>query len=267
MIADPKAIAARFNADGYAVVRGVFSKEEVAEIERQLAECLRTVVPTMGAGDVYYEDSPDKPIKSVFRLDRHVPFFQRLMAEERLLRIMRAIFVGADVLQVATAFFGKAARSGSITPPHQDNAFQNLQPPEDLVCTIAIDESTPANGVLTVQEGSHTLGMLPHQASGVMGFSQTLIKPVDTTQYPEVQLCLKPGDICLHHTNTIHRSGPNTTTKSRRQLGIIYRSARAKRDEVGWAKYQAELKRLHDQVGAASPPRPAPAAGDGGHYT
>jgi ectoine hydroxylase-related dioxygenase (phytanoyl-CoA dioxygenase family) len=40
---------------------------------------------------------------------------------------------------------------------------------------------------------------------------------------------MKPGDICLHNTNTIHRSGPNTTNKSRRQLGLIYRSSRAKR--------------------------------------
>jgi ectoine hydroxylase-related dioxygenase (phytanoyl-CoA dioxygenase family) len=85
-----------------------------------------------------------------------------------------------------------------------------------------------------------------------MGFSQTLINPVDTIQYPEVQLCMKPGDICLHNTNTIHRSDPNKTDKSRRQLGIIYRSSRAKRDEVGWAKYQAELKKLHDHQQVAA---------------
>ncbi|MCC7519947.1 MAG: phytanoyl-CoA dioxygenase family protein [Verrucomicrobiae bacterium] len=247
MITDAKAVAAHFNEQGYAVVREVFSKAEVAEIERRLTDALRTVVPTLKAGDVYYEDAPDKPVKSVFRLDQHVPYFRQLLADERLLRIMREIFDGSEVMQVGTAFFAKAAQAGSVTPAHQDNAFQNLQPPEDLVCTIAIDESTPANGVLTVQAGSHRLGLLPHRASGVMGFSQTLMTPVDAALYPEVPLCMKPGDISLHHTNTIHRSGPNTTDRSRRQLGLIYRSARAKRDEVGWAKYQAELKRLHDQ--------------------
>lgn len=246
-----KAIAKQFNDDGYAIVRGVFSKEEVAEIERQLADCIRTVVPKMKPGDVYYEDTPDKPIKSIFRLEEHSPFFKKLMTDERLLRLMREIYAGADVLQFGTAFFGKAAKSGSVTPPHQDNAFQNLQPPEDLVCTIAIDESTPENGALTVQKGSHKLGLLPHRPSGVMGFSQTLINPVDTVKWPEVQLCMKPGDICLHNTNTIHRSNPNTTDKSRRQLGIIYRSSRAKRDEAGWARYQAELKKLHEKEHAS----------------
>lgn len=245
---NPESIAREFGENGYAMVRSVFSRDEIAEIERHIADCIRDVVPRLKPGDVYLEDSPEKPIKSIFRLEQHDPFFKRLLADERLLRIMRAIYAGADVVQHGVAFFGKAARSGSTTPPHQDNAFQNLQPPEDLVCTIAIDESTPENGVLTVQKGSHKLGLLPHRSSGVLGFSQTLIEPVDTRQYPEVQLCMKPGDICLHNTNTIHRSGPNTTDKSRRQLGLIYRSSRAKRDEVGWAKYQESIKKLHATI-------------------
>jgi phytanoyl-CoA hydroxylase len=248
---DLKRIAEEFHRDGYTVIHRVFSREEVAEIERQLAAFIRDVVPRLKPGDVYFEDTPDKPIKSIFRLHEHSEFFRQLMADERLLGLMRAIFPGGEIVQAGTAFFGKAARSGSVTPPHQDNAFQNLQPPEDLVCTIAVDASTPENGVLTVQRGSHKLGLLPHRPSGVMGFSQTLINPVDTAEHPEVQLCMEPGDICLHHTNTIHRSGPNTTDKSRRQLGLIYRSSRAKRDEVGWAKYQAEVKKLHEQQARA----------------
>jgi ectoine hydroxylase-related dioxygenase (phytanoyl-CoA dioxygenase family) len=119
-----------------------------------------------------------------------------------------------------------------------------MQPPEDLVCTIAIDESTAANGVLCVQERSHLAGRLQHRPSGAKGFSQTLVTPLDKAEYPEVQLCMQPGDICLHHINTVHYSGPNTTDKSRRQVGIGYRTARAKRDETAWAKYQAELKTL-----------------------
>jgi ectoine hydroxylase-related dioxygenase (phytanoyl-CoA dioxygenase family) len=144
-------------------------------------------------------------------------------------------------------FFGKAARSGSVAPAHQDNAFQNMQPPEVVICTIAIDESTPANGVLCVQKGSHRLGVLPHRPSGVMGFSQTLITPVDPVAHPEIQLCMKPGDMSLHHTNAIHYSGANTTDKSRRTVGLQYYSSRTKRDEEGWARYQAELKRLHSE--------------------
>jgi ectoine hydroxylase-related dioxygenase (phytanoyl-CoA dioxygenase family) len=248
---NPETIAQQFHETGYGIVRAVFSQVEITEIERQLAVVVRDVVPKLKAGDVYFEDTSDKPIKSIFRLEQHADFFRRLMADERLLRIMRAIFPQGEVVQVGTSLFAKAARAGSVTPPHQDNAFQNLLPPDDLICTIAIDESTPENGALIVQRGSHKLGLLPHRPSGVMGFSQTLINPVSTSDYPEVQLCMKPGDICLHHTNVIHRSGANATSKSRRQLAIGYRSSRAKRDEAGWARYQAELKKLHEQNAAS----------------
>jgi ectoine hydroxylase-related dioxygenase (phytanoyl-CoA dioxygenase family) len=163
---------------------------------------------------------------------------------------METIWPGTEIFRDGVTFFGKSAHSGSITPAHQDNAFQNLVPPEKLFCTVAIDESTQENGVLTVQRGSHRLGHLPHRASGVLGFSQTLITPVSTEEYPEVQLCMQPGDICLHQTNTIHYSGANNSPRSRRQLAIGYRSARAKRDEAGWAKYQSELQALLAEKGA-----------------
>jgi len=247
---DRNIIARQFHEDGCAIVRGVFSRDEIAEIERQLAKLIRDVVSKLEPGKVYYEDAPGKPIKSIFGLEKFSEFFRGLMADERLLLIMRAIFPDGEVVQVGASLFAKAARAGSVTPAHQDNAFQNLDPAEDLICTIAIDESIPENGALIVQKGSHKLGLLPHRPSGVMGFSQTLVSPVEAQKFPEVQLCMKPGDICLHHTNAIHRSGPNTTTKSRRQLAIGYRSSRAKRDEAGWARYQAELKKLHEQNAA-----------------
>ncbi len=241
-----KTIAREFNENGYAIAQRVFSADEIAAMESELARVIRDDAPSMKAGDIYYEDGPERAIKSMFRLNEHSELFKKLMFDRRLLELMKAIFPKGDILPTSTSFFGKAAHAGSVTPAHQDNAFQNLQPPDVLICTIAIDESTPENGALTVQKGSHKLGVLPHRPSGVMGFSQTLIEPLDTKQYPEVQLCMKPGDICLHHTNVIHRSGANTTGKSRRQLGIQYRSSLAQRDEVGWARYQAELKKLHE---------------------
>jgi phytanoyl-CoA hydroxylase len=246
-----KEIAQFYHEHGYAVVRKVFSKQEIAEIEKHLAFILTEVAPQLKPGDVFYEDAPGKPVKSVFRLNLHSEFFKQLMGDARLLGIVEAIWPGAEIMRDGIAFFGKAARSGSVAPAHQDNAFQNLQPPERLFCTVAIDESTVENGALTVQDRSHTLGCLPHRASGVMGFSQTLISPVSTDEYPAVQLCMQPGDICLHHVNTIHYSDANTSPKSRRQLAIGYQTTRAKLDETGWAKYQAELKTLLAENAAA----------------
>ncbi len=247
MTMDPASIARQFHEDGFAIARDIFSKEDLVRMEQELDRFVRDIGPTLTDGEIYYEDQPSKPVKSIYHLNKHSEFFKNLMTDARLNRIVRAIFPEGDLLQFAVSYFAKQAGSGSVTPAHQDNAFQNLIPPEDLVLTIAIDESMPENGPLTVQKGSHKLGRLPHRPSGVKGFSQMLITPVDTVKYPEVQICMKPGDICMHQTNTIHRSDGNPSKHSRRQIGISYRTTRAKRDEEGWKKYQADLKKLHEQ--------------------
>jgi ectoine hydroxylase-related dioxygenase (phytanoyl-CoA dioxygenase family) len=239
-------IAADFHRDGFVIVRQLYTRAEIDEVARQLEQYLREIVPTLPTGDAYFEDSPAKPVKSLFRMEQRSPFFNKLMGDARVLDLLRVIWPGDDVIQESVMFFGKPAGDGSDTPAHQDNTFQCWDPPLSLTATIAIDESTPENGALVCQKGSHTIGLMPHRPSGVMGFSRCLIEPVDTTRYPEVQLCMKPGDVALHQIQTVHRSGPNRSSKSRRQLGIGYRSSRAARDQVKFEKYQQDLKKLHE---------------------
>jgi ectoine hydroxylase-related dioxygenase (phytanoyl-CoA dioxygenase family) len=243
-------LAAQFHADGFVIVRGLFSTDEIRDVERELDRYLRDIVPALPAGDVYREDSASRPIKSLFRMDQRSEFFNKLKADARLLSLMRAIWPGDEVIQESVMFFGKPAGDGSDTPPHQDNAFQCWSPPLALTATLSIDESTPENGALICQRGSHDAGLLPHCPSGVMGFSRRLVEPLDTSRYPEVQLCMTPGDVALHQIQTVHRSGPNPTARPRRQLGIGYRSSAAARDAVAFEKYQRDLHSLHRSAAA-----------------
>lgn len=235
----------QFHSDGFVVLRGVLTSDEVRGIADQVDRFIREIGPGLAAGEIYYEDSPGKPVKALHGMDRHMPFFSRIREHPKFLETVRAIWPGDEISMWAVSYFGKAARTGSVTPAHQDNAFQHLVPPLGLELTIAIDESTVDNGALICQRGSHNLGTLPHRLSGVMGFSKTLIDAVDTAAYPEIALCMKPGDICVHGVNTIHRSGANKSDRPRRQLGIGYRSARAKLDSIAAAKHTADLEALH----------------------
>ena len=238
----------RFHEDGFAVVRGFFCPEELAVIESGLADMIRDVVPTLQKGDVYYEDTDDRPIKSMFWLERHSETFRSLLQHPRLLGLARALY-DDPVMELGTVmYFGKAARSGSLTPPHQDNFYQCFEPPEAMRMTIAVDASTADNGPLTCQKGSHRLGILPHRPSDILGFSQALIEAPDKTQYPDVEICLNPGDICLHATNTVHYSGPNRTDHPRRQLAIECRSTRVKQNEELLAQRRKVVARLHEQT-------------------
>jgi phytanoyl-CoA hydroxylase len=241
---DLEAIARDFERDGFVIVRGVLSRDEVNEIERQVKSFIEHVAPKLGAGEVYYEDSPQRPVKAMHGINRHSEFFRNLRGHERVLQIIRAIWPQGDILQEAVSYFGKPARDGSVTPPHQDNFFQHWSPPLALTVTISIDPSTIANGALICSKGSHCK-LFPHHPSGVMGFSMTLDEPPDTTRYPEQHLCLEPGDIALHHIAVVHRSEANRSDRSRRQLAIGYRSSLAKKDEAAAARHKKMLEELH----------------------
>ena len=237
-------IANRFQEDGCVVVRGVFSPGEVVSFASEVDEIIRTVVPRLSSGDVYFEQGPTRAVKSMFRLEQHSVLFRSMQSDQRLLEIVRAIFPEGELIQEAVSYFGKPARDGSVTPPHQDNLFQHWEPPLALTVTVSIDASTPENGALICAKGSHRK-LFPHHPSGVMGFSMTLDDPVDTSKYPEEHLCLKPGDIAIHHIAVIHRSEANRSDHSRRQLAIGYRSSLAKKNEEAAARHKRMLEQLH----------------------
>lgn len=241
---NPSSVATEFESNGFAMVRQLLSAQEVAEIDRQVMDYIATIAPQLSSGEVYYEDSPARPVKALHGMNRHGEFFANLRAHPKILELIRAIWPEGEILQESVSYFGKPARDGSVTPPHQDNYFQHWVPPLALTVTISIDESTPENGALIVARGSHKQ-LFPHHPSGVMGFSMTMDDPVDTARFPEVHLSLRPGDIALHHIAVIHRSEANGSDRSRRQLALGYRSSLAKKDEAAAERHRRMLETLH----------------------
>ena len=90
---DIQDIADRFHRDGYAIVRQVFSGCEIEEVARHIDDYCQNIVPHLEPGDVYYEDSAARPIKSAFFLERRSAFFERLRRDRRLLHVPRGLVV------------------------------------------------------------------------------------------------------------------------------------------------------------------------------
>ncbi|MCX5661727.1 MAG: phytanoyl-CoA dioxygenase family protein [Planctomycetota bacterium] len=235
----------RYHEDGFAVARGVFSLAEIAAVIAELDSYIAEHAATLPPADIHFEAGPGKAIKSMFRLHERRPFFDRLQNDPRIMAMMRAIFPGGDVVADGVIYFGKPAREGSVTPVHQDNAFQCWKPPLELTATIALDESTPENGALTIARGSHRLGLLPHKLSGVAGFSRCLVEPIDPGKFPDVMTCLKPGDMVFHSVDAVHGSNANRTDRPRRQMGVSYHSTLAARDEAERERYLQSLKTIY----------------------
>ena len=121
-----------------------------------------------------------------------------------------------------------------------------------VAATLALDEATKDNGTIVCLKGSHTSPILPHRPSGVTGASLGLVDAPDLNRHSEVPLCMMPGDLSLHHVNVIHRTGPNRTSKNRRNLGFAYHSSRSLRNEAAVSQYERDLKQFLD----ASPRAP-----------
>lgn len=243
---DLASLAKQYNTDGFVIARGVFTRDEAARMSSELESFIREFAAILPPADIHYEDPPSKAIKSVFRLHERRPYFDALQRDERVLAILRAIYPGGEISCDGVMLFAKSARDGSVTPAHQDNVFQCWKPPLALTATIAIDESTPENGALTIARGSHTLGLLPHKLSGVAGFSRCLVNALDASRYPDVMLCMKPGDMAFHSVDAVHGSGANRTDRSRRQIGVSYHSTLAERDPVEREKYLQSLKTIYN---------------------
>ena len=125
--------------------------------------------------------------------------------------------------------------------------------PNALTIWMALDSIDIGNGLLHYVPGSHVEGVRPHVSSHVLGFSQSL-KDWDGTnvQQREVPaaLSLAPGDVIVHHCNTIHRAEPNDSSdppRPRRAVAAVYAGASAVQDPVALREYLED----HDRQVAA----------------
>ena len=76
-----------------------------------------------------------------------------------------------------------------------------------------------------------------------LGFSQGISDyPTDHDRKNEQAFPAKPGDLIVHDAMTIHRADANrSTTRTRRALGFIYYSERAREDSEAHEHYQRKL--------------------------
>jgi len=237
-----QAIAQAYHQNGFEIVRGLFSADDLRRVATEVQRYLDEELAAPEPGELQYEDAATKSLRCVFRMEQRSDYFRKLLGDPRLVRIVEELFGGAEVIGDSVMLIDKAPHAAYEFPYHQDNAYQFRDPPEAVAATLALDAATAENGTIACLKGSHTLGVLPHQPSGVRGASLGLVAAPDIVTYPEVALSMRPGDLALHHVNVIHRTGPNQTADHRRNLGFAYHSSRAKRDDEANAGYHRHLK-------------------------
>lgn len=233
---------AQFREEGYIAVRKFLSQQEVSEIDAKVRELVDTKISSMPPEHVFYEDKGDaSTLKQLQHLDQHDPFFQSLFNSQEITGLAEGL-LGDAVVAKNMQWFNKPPRIGKETPPHQDGFYFMLEPNEAVTMWLAIDEVDEGNGCVRYIPGSHKEGMRPHGSTGVLGFSQGIVDYSADDGAREVPMIVKPGDLIVHHSLTIHRADPNTSPRTRKGLGFIFYSSVAREDKQKHAQYQEALR-------------------------
>jgi phytanoyl-CoA hydroxylase len=238
-----------FDTDGFVIVPQFLNPAELDELRTNLDRYIREVVPTLADSHAFY-DAKGRP--ETLKQMQHMgcdPFFAAYRQHPTWLALAGSL-LGEEVEAQEPEWFNKPPGTQHVTPPHQDNYYFNLKPPQVLTIWLPLDPVDEGNGCLRYVAGSHRRGIRPHGRSNVLGFSQGIIDFGPDDQAREVPIRLQPGDAAVHHGNTIHRADPNrSATRTRRAFAMVCKGVSCRRDEEAYQRYLDALKAQHEQMG------------------
>ncbi|MCC7050103.1 MAG: phytanoyl-CoA dioxygenase family protein [Alphaproteobacteria bacterium] len=230
--AESKDHAGHYWEHGYAILRGLFTKAEMAEIQaetrRIYAEGLKHHA-SYRDHNVYYEILPEAFAGKRYVLQAHwmswiSPIFEKLRRDPRYLTALEPL-LGNDIKQPAQQIHWKPP-GANLTGYrfHQDLRFRERNGAyRDLMTAwlntgLAIDPATRANGCLRVVRGSHKKGYLGLSDDGPLmkGATQDAeLQQAGLDLKDIVDVELEPGDLAIWGLLTVHGSDANRSAMDR----------------------------------------------------
>jgi hypothetical protein len=205
----------QFHRDGFLLVRGMYSSDEVQAISDWTEE-VAGFPEVPGKYMMYFEESQADGSRILCRIENFVPYhegFSKLITARRMRLAVSELFGEEAVLFKDKINFKMPGGDGFRE--HQDvqagwDEFADLH----ITAMIAVDETNEANGSLEMIAGMHRQGVL-----GSM-WAPLTDDDTDHVEYTAVH-CL-PGDAVFFDSYAPHRSHPNRTDQARRVLYITY---------------------------------------------
>lgn len=239
-----------FDEQGFVIVRQFLAGEDLYRLGTELDRYIREVVPRLAVGDAFYEDrNRPETLRQMQNMGSRDAFFESYRREPRWQGLAREL-LGEACTALEPEWFNKTPGILHPTPPHQDNFYFCLTPPRVLTMWLALDEVDEENGALRYVAGSHARGIRPHGPTEILGFSQGILDygPADREQ--EVLILMQPGDLVIHHGNTIHRAEPNHSAhRQRRAFAMVFAGDSCRQDPAAYARYQDAVQSQHQRLG------------------
>jgi hypothetical protein len=163
---------------------------------------------------------PSLSYRKIEKLERDAVF--RAWLENPLFERIARVIVGDEVALYRATLFTKGAAGGSELPWHQDGgSFWGLDRDPELQVWTALDDAPLEAGCVEVLDGSHLGGL----ASPLGGVVQPQVLARARADERKLALPAVAGEVLLLHNLLWHRSGVNTTGRTRRAFTVTYMHA------------------------------------------
>jgi ectoine hydroxylase-related dioxygenase (phytanoyl-CoA dioxygenase family) len=214
---------------GYAIVRKLFSPDEIAAIGAAIDQVHAEGVAhgrSFRHGNLFYKVEPKDPpeVRMVQWMSWHQPVLNAVRLDRRLARVLEPL-IGRDLMQIINQLHWKTPGSKGDFAWHQDSrfrlpeaAYRNLG--TSYVQTgLAVDPHNPGSGGMRLLPRSHRRGSLKLDTSvEVLGTAMDDAVLAEAGLSPEkvVDLVLEPGDLAMWNPYLVHASGLNSAGHYRR---------------------------------------------------
>jgi phytanoyl-CoA hydroxylase len=200
----------RFEEDGFAVVRALFSRAEIGALCNEFA-ALRAAGPVPGhfeprAADAGEDADPLYVYPRVMHPHRISELSLRFLLDTRLRAILETL-LGEEVLAAQSMFYFKppGARGQAL---HQDNFYLRVEPGTCVAAWIACDVIDRDNGGLEMVPGTHLMDLFcPEEADRQLSFAREYVPPPPGLTPVPVEM--EPGDVLFFNGSLVHGSQPN----------------------------------------------------------
>ena len=210
---------AAFHRDGYVIVPGFFSAEEIEPLR---SACLAD--PSIGGKLRAIADSDGHAQEVIGWTEYSDTYLGKVAFLDRMLDNAEALLKKPCYHWHSKLSMKRPSTLGKWDW-HQDFPYwydEGCLWPDMLTVTVAVDKNSEANGCMKLVRGSHHLGRVNHTRVGeAVGFDPERLKLV-LEQCETVPMEMESGDACFFHGNTLHASGPNLSGMPRTLLHCSY---------------------------------------------
>ncbi len=209
----------QFHDGGYCVVDGLFTPDELVEIEAFFEEYKKIGAAVFDSGSKFEDIDPTKRQLRAMHPHRHSEKAKQWGINPRVMAVLATLFGKPALLAQTMYYFKPPGAKGQGM--HQDNFYLLANPATCIAAWTAIDAAKIDNGCLYVVPTSHRKNILcpAEGAEGWMSYGDSHIKPFPRDCTP-VPLEVERGQTVFFSGNLIHGSGPNRTKDRSRRTFI-----------------------------------------------